>query len=56
MINIFEVSFTEEGTGSEKDIFKGGFNFVTSGQRRSHKTQFQKTGERFGSDGVAIRE
>ena len=30
VINIFEVSFTEEGTGSEKDIFKGGFNFVTS--------------------------
>ena len=28
VINMFEGSFTEEGTGAVKDIFEGGFKFV----------------------------
>ena len=33
MSNIFEVSFTEEGTGAGKYIFEGGFKFVASEAR-----------------------
>ena len=28
--NILEISFTEEGTGAENDVFEGGLNFVDS--------------------------
>ena len=34
MRNIFEVSFTEEGTGSGKDIFEVGFKFAASEARK----------------------
>ena len=32
--NIFEGSFTEEGTGAGKDIFKGGLKFTASEARK----------------------
>ena len=34
MRNIFEGSFTEEGTGAGKDIFEGGFKFAASEARK----------------------
>ena len=33
--NVFEGSFTEEGTGSGKAIFEGGFKFSASGARKN---------------------
>ena len=37
MRNIFEYSFTEEGMGSVKDIFEGGFKFAASEARKNSK-------------------
>ena len=43
--NIFEGSFTEEGTGAGKDIFEGGFKFAASEARKkfnSTESAFQR--------------
>ena len=34
VINIFEHSFTEEGTGGRKDIFEGGYKCAASEARK----------------------
>ena len=52
--NIFEGSFTEEGTGAGKAIFEGGLKFADSEARKNFNSTDSEdqgaTGERFLSD------
>ena len=40
--NMFGVSFTEEVTGSEKDIFEGGFKFSASDSRKKFDSTYSE--------------
>ena len=39
MRNVFEVSFTQEGTGTGKSVFEGGFKFSASEARKKFNSK-----------------
>ena len=48
MINIVEVSFTEDATGEVKYIFEGGFNFLASEARNNFDSTYSPDQEAIG--------
>ena len=58
--NIFEDSFTEEGTESGKAMFEGGFKFAASEARKNFDSTYSSyqgdIWERSGNDQGVIRE
>ena len=57
MRNIFEGAFTEEGTGSGKDIFEGVFNFSASeARKKSHSIDSEVHREEYRSTSPSTQE
>ena len=58
--NVFEGSFTEDGTGSGKSFFEGGFKFAASESRKKFDSTASADrgaiGEQLGSDWGVIGE